>query len=130
GSGAANRAIRQNSGQYRGYRVSVQYAWIPNSQVASRGGLTGTDRSRASVPANARIDALQGFEFTFINSDHHLLGLGLNSDGRGTALFQDGNTDDPMQWSASYLTLKYGGARAASVMAAACGTQPAWFSRA
>ena len=106
GSGAANRAIRQNSGQYRGYRVSVQYAWIPDSQVASRGGLTGTDRSRASVPANARIDALQGFEFTFTNSDHHLLGLGLNSDGRGTALFQDGNTDDPMQWSASYLTLK------------------------
>src|SRR5690606_34130739 len=73
GTGAANRAIRQTSGQYRGYRVSVQYAWIPNSQVASRGGLSGTDRSRATLSANARIDALQGFEFTFTNSDHHLL---------------------------------------------------------
>ncbi|WP_202844977.1 hypothetical protein [Luteimonas saliphila] len=106
GTRASSRAIRQNSGQYRGYRVTVQYAWIPNSQVASRGGLAGTDRSRSNLPAGARIDALQGFEFTFTNSDHHLLGLGLNGDGRGTALFQDNNTDDPMQWYATYLTLK------------------------
>ncbi|TYT26516.1 hypothetical protein FZO89_09735 [Luteimonas viscosa] len=106
GTRATSRAIRQNSGQYRGYRVTVQYAWIPNSQVASRGGLAGTDRSRQPLPGGARIDALQGFEFTFTNSDHHLLGLGLNGDGRGSALFQDNNTDDPMQWYASYLTLR------------------------
>ena len=105
GTGATARAIGQRSGQYRGYRVTVQYAWIPNDQVASRGALAGTDRTR-TAPANARIDALQGFEFTFTNSDHHLLGLGLNGDGRGGALFQDNNTDDPMQWYASYLTLR------------------------
>lgn len=106
GTRATSRAIGQRAGQYRAYRVTVQYAWIPNRQVASRGGLAGTDRSRQTLPAGTRIDALQGFEFTFGNSDHHLLGLGLNSDGRGTALFQDNNTDDPMQWYATYLTLK------------------------
>jgi hypothetical protein len=104
GTRASTRAIAQRAGQYRGYRVTVQYAWIPNRMVQSSGALSGTDRSRppTQVP---RIDALQGFEFTFTNSDHHLLGLGLNGDSRGTALFQDNNTDDPMQWFATYLTL-------------------------
>jgi hypothetical protein len=105
GTRATNRAIAQRAGRYRGYRVTLQYAWIPNRMVEASGGLSGTDRSRA--PARGpRIDALQGFEFTFTNSDHHLLGLGLNGDGRGTALFQDNNTDDPMQWFATFLTLR------------------------
>jgi hypothetical protein len=103
GTRASSRAIAQRAGKYRGYRVTVQYAWVPNRLVLSSGALSGTDRSRGAMPG-ARIDALQGFEFTFTNSDHHLLGLGLNGDGRGTALFQDNNTDDPMQWFATYLT--------------------------
>jgi hypothetical protein len=103
GTRATGRAIAQRAGKYRGYRVTVQYAWVPNRLVQSSGALSGTDRSRQGAPGT-RIDALQGFEFTFSNSDHHLLGLGLNGDGRGTALFQDNNTDDPMQWFATYLT--------------------------
>lgn len=106
GTRAGTRAISQRSGPYRGYRVTVQYAWIPNRQVVARGALSGTDATRHARATGARIDALQGFEFTFTNSDHHLLGLGLNGEGTGTVLFQDGNTDDPMQWNATYLTLR------------------------
>lgn len=101
---ATQHGIRKMSGKYRGYRVSVQYAWIPRSRVEREGALAGGDRRHREPPS--RIDALQGFEFTFNNGDHHLLGLGINSSGRGDIMFQDNNTDDPIQWSAAYLTLK------------------------
>ncbi|KAF1686849.1 hypothetical protein B1992_05500 [Pseudoxanthomonas broegbernensis] len=105
GTGAAVKGIGRMSGKYRGYRVTVQYAWIPNATVAQKGALAGTQARRGGAPSS-RIDALQGFEFTFNNSDHHLLGLGVNGRGNGEAFFQDNNTDDPMQWSATYLTLR------------------------
>lgn len=91
---------------YRAYDVKVQYAWIPTALVRSQGALSGTDRQRDARSRDA-IDALQGFEFSFTNSDHHLLGVGLNGDREnGQAFFQDNNLDDPMQWSATFLTLK------------------------
>ncbi|GAB3511239.1 hypothetical protein MNQ95_06705 [Pseudoxanthomonas daejeonensis] len=107
GTGAATKGIAKMSGKYRGYRVTVQYAWIPNALVAQKGALAGTQARRGATPSS-RIDALQGFEFTFNNSDHHLLGLGMNSRGNGDVFFQDNNTDDPLQWSATYLTLRGG----------------------
>lgn len=93
-------------GGYRAYDVKVLYAWIPTALVQRQGALSGTDRMRDARSRDA-IDALQGFEFTFNNSDHHLLGLGLNGDDEnGQAFFQDNNLDDPMQWSATFITLK------------------------
>lgn len=100
----AVRAIR-SAGKYRPYRVTVQYAWIPNAMVEQESAMSGTDRQRRQRPPS-RIDALQGFEVMFTNSDHHLLGLGVNPSGNGGVLFQDNNNDDPMQWSAAYVTLK------------------------
>src|SRR5690606_37725619 len=65
---AGTRGIAQMAGRYRGYRVTVQYAWIPDAMVAAKGALAGTRGQRSRPPAD-RIDALQGFEFTFNNSD-------------------------------------------------------------
>lgn len=105
GTGVAAKGIAQMAGRYRGYRVTVQYAWIPDTMVAQAGALAGTQARRGGRPSS-RIDALQGFEFTFNNSDHHLLGLGVNGNGGGDVFFQDNNTDDPLQWSATYVTLR------------------------
>lgn len=101
------RAVHRirSAGQYRPYRVTVQYAWIPNAMVERESAMSGTDRQRRERPPS-RIDALQGFEFMFTNSDHHLLGLGVNPTGNGGVLFQDNNNDDPMQWTMAYVTLK------------------------
>lgn len=108
---AANvpRAVRalRSGGPYRPYRVTVQYAWIPNALIDREAAMSGTDRQRRQRPPSS-IDALQGFELMFTNSDHHLLGLGVNPSGTGGVLFQDNNTDDPMQWTVAYLTLKPG----------------------
>jgi hypothetical protein len=97
-------AIR-SAGKYRPYRVTVQYAWIPNAIVERESAMSGTDRQRRQRPPSS-IDALQGFEVMFTNSDHHLLGLGVNPSGHGGVLFQDNNNDDPMQWTLAYVTLK------------------------
>jgi hypothetical protein len=102
----AVRAIR-SAGKYRPYRVTVQYAWIPNAMVEQASAMSGTDRQRRQRPPS-RIDALQGFEFLFGNSDHHLLGLGVNPSGNGSVLFQDNNQDDPLQWTMAYVTLNRG----------------------
>ena len=101
------RAVRgiRSAGKYRPYRVTVQYAWIPNAIVERESAMSGTDRQRRQRPPS-RIDALQGFEVMFTNSDHHLLGLGVNPSGNGGVLFQDNNNDDPMQWTMAYVTLK------------------------
>jgi hypothetical protein len=95
----------RSAGKYRPYRVTVQYAWIPNAIVERESAMSGTDRQRRQRPPS-RIDALQGFEVMFTNSDHHLLGLGVNPSGNGGVLFQDNNNDDPMQWTMAYVTLK------------------------
>lgn len=101
------RAVRgiRSAGKYRPYRVTVQYAWIPDAIVEQESAMSGSDRQRRQRPPS-RIDALQGFEVMFTNSDHHLLGLGVNPSGNGGVLFQDNNNDDPMQWTMAYVTLK------------------------
>lgn len=102
---AVNSPVNGRYDVYRSYKVAVQYAWVPNSRIQAQGALSGTRGSRAAPPRE-RIDALQGFEFTFTNSDHHLLELALNPDGSGSASFRDNNLDDPMQWSATYVSLR------------------------
>mgnify|MGYP001606669905 CR=1 FL=1 len=81
GSTIGGRVVQQHYAGQRGYQVRVRYAWIPRTAVQSFGALAGTDRDTA-MPANwqgsPRVDLLQGFEFTFMNSDHHLLALAVN----------------------------------------------------
>ncbi len=81
GSTIGGRAVQQHYEGRRGYQVRVRYAWVPRNAVQSFGALAGTDRD-TSMPANwqgsPRVDLLQGFEFTFMNSDHHLLGIAVN----------------------------------------------------
>lgn len=101
---ASSHSIRRMAGRYRGYRVMVQYAWVPNARIQREGAMAGGSRRPVTPPS--RIDALQGFDFTFNNSDHHLLSFAVNGDGNGGFRFQDNNTDDPIQWSVTYLTLR------------------------
>ena len=107
----AARNIPDMVGKHRGYQVTVQYAWIPSSLVHAPGVLAGAggdlDRPRPNPP----VHVLQGFEFTFDNSDHHLLCLGVNGLNahatRGSGYcFQDNNRDDPVQWTVAYVSLK------------------------
>lgn len=81
GGAIGGKVIRQQYGNQRGYQVRVRYAWIPRVAVKSSGALAGTERDMA-MPSDwqraPRVDLLQGFEFTFMNSDHHLLGIAVN----------------------------------------------------
>jgi hypothetical protein len=107
-SQVAARNISQMVGTQRGYRVRVQYAWIPATLVQQEGALAGGGGDLGKARAATRVDVLQGFEFTFDNSDHHLLTLAVNGDGDagGNFWFQDNNRDDPLHWTVNYLTLK------------------------
>lgn len=91
----------------RRYNVTVHYAWIPNSAVLSQGSITGTERGReaASVPTTG-LPVIRGFNFSFGNSDHHLLAVGINLASGGSAQFQDNNLDDPMRWQVDYAVLR------------------------
>ncbi|GAM98060.1 hypothetical protein U91I_01690 [alpha proteobacterium U9-1i] len=90
----------------RRYTVVVQYAWVPNTAIAARGTITGSERGRDTARVPAGLAAIQGFSFNFGNSDHHLLtaAIDLNDDG-GSAKFQDNNLDDPMRYEVRYVTL-------------------------
>jgi hypothetical protein len=91
----------------RRYNVTIHYAWIPNSAVLSQGSITGSERGRdaAAVPATG-LPVIRGFNFTFNNSDHHLLGVGINLADGGSVTFQDNNLDDPMRWQVDYAVLR------------------------
>lgn len=101
------RNIPSMVGKYRGYQVTVQYAWIPSGLVLQEGAVAGGGGDLDSPRIGSSIDALQGFEFTFNNSDHHLLSLAVNGEHRGRRIFsfQDNNRDDPLQWTVTYVTL-------------------------
>lgn len=89
----------------RRYNVVVQYAWVPNTAIASRGIITGSERGRDAASVPAGLAAIQGFSFNFGNSDHHLLTAAIDLSGGGSARFQDNNLDDPMRWEVKYLSL-------------------------
>lgn len=76
-----NKAIENIYEGKRGYQVRVRYAWIPRAAVQTFGALAGSDRDMlepSQWQRASRVDLLQGFEFTFMNSDHHLLGIAVN----------------------------------------------------
>ncbi len=113
-SGAMHRL---QDGALRPYAVSVYYAWIPNELVEGTDSFTGTSRMPSSgrqFPGNG---VIQGFEFYFGNSDHHLLDFGVlgklmnppppamqTPSGEAVA-FQDNNRDDPLTWAVRMVRL-------------------------
>ena len=58
--------------------------------------------------------ALQGFTFSFSNSDHHLEQVAVDLASASDApvarvhpvYFKDNNWDDPMQWAVEFVTLR------------------------
>ncbi len=104
-AGAAT-APAASPGNLRPYEVTIQYAWIPGSVVAAVGSASGTGHRNTDgwIPEGSVM--LQGFEFAFGNSDHHLHGIGVTlGDRLRHVMFRDQGTDDPMQWAVSYAVL-------------------------
>jgi len=115
---AAQRVNRgEANGRYRPYAVTVHYAWVPDTAVAGTDVYTGTGRAPASGKAFPPNGVLQGFEFFFTNSDHHLLDIGVIGPmmkmppslplATGEVItFQDDNRDDGIRWAAAFANLK------------------------
>jgi hypothetical protein len=102
---------------FRPYGVRIQYAFIPTSVVEGDDYFTGSTRVPASGKVFPSRGALQGFEFVFDNSDHHLLDFGIMPPLAGSVVrskapsnefvaFQDKNRDDPMRWAVRFVKLK------------------------
>ncbi|NOZ11916.1 MAG: hypothetical protein GXP09_12875 [Gammaproteobacteria bacterium] len=111
--GGAASAPAASPGGPRPYKVTVQYAWIPNSIVWLNNG--ATSGTRAYNQDNWHPEgpvALQGFRFAFGNSDHYLGAFGVTLGAKYyNVQFRDGDYDDPMQWSAQYVVLRKGNRR-------------------
>lgn len=100
-----------NVGGFRRFEAKVQISWVPESMILDRGSLSGSSKKADSGKrpgANSKT-ALQGFLFTFTNSDHHLLqNLVFITSGRtdNVVSYQDGDGNDPMQWYLDWVSVK------------------------
>ena len=116
--GEALRMIGSRNGRYRQYAVTVQYAWIPKSGVASEDLYSGTSRQAASGKKPNAMSVIQGFEFYFGNSDHNIMDVGvmppllrtpssgvLRTPDEDIVEYQDLNRDDPITWTMQLATL-------------------------
>ncbi len=104
------------------YAIQLQYALIPSDLVAGAEYFTGNSRAPSSGKQFPTRGVLQGFEFYFGNSDHHVLDFGIMPPlpngvvrSRGNKMptatdefiaFQDKNRDDPIKWAVRFITLK------------------------
>lgn len=90
----------------RRYSVTVQYMWVPNNLVASVGAITGNQNGReaAAIPPGRAV--IRGFSFEFLNTDHHLLQVRVDTANGGAVTYQDNNTDDPVRWRVDYAALR------------------------
>lgn len=115
-----NGAKNDSKNTARPYAATIQYAYIPNSQITSNGSVSGSDPNRihmtGQIPRKGPM-AYRGFVLRFNNSDHHLLGMGIHINGlksfpgqRGgdedAVTWRDNNADDPMQYIIEYSVLK------------------------
>jgi hypothetical protein len=105
----------EKAGKYRPYAVTVQYAWIPDWIVSGRTEVvTGVGGEPSSGKTITGDTVLQGFEFYFTNSDHHLGALGIrppafnraSGDSNPTVIYRDQNRDDPKRWAIAYAKIK------------------------
>ncbi len=123
----AARGLNAARGNYRPYAFTIHYAWVPEELVGTPVALSGGAERGAPVATPSRFKlftgavpgetakvptdiGIQGFEFYFGNSDHHLLAVGVNSTSARRAqeivTYQDGNRDDPLQWALQYVPFK------------------------
>jgi hypothetical protein len=102
--------------------VTVQYVWVPDSQIAGGGIVTNQtprtsnrvwvrnrDQAVGQMPTSER-HLIESFDFQFTNGTHNMLGLGVHLNGTEGATteavtWQDNNRDDPIAWSVSYLQM-------------------------
>jgi hypothetical protein len=103
---ALSRTASFDERRYRAYSVSVSYAWIPNTAVVASSRFTGTSRTPSSGRVLPTHGAIQGFEYYFGNSDHHLLSLGVRPGRTEAIAFQDNDRDDPITWALQMAELK------------------------
>ncbi|MEK8034171.1 hypothetical protein AACH06_25375 [Ideonella sp. DXS29W] len=104
-----------DGGKYRPYGVTVCYAWVSPKLFEGNDQITGTSPTPSSGKRITGPIALTGFEFFFLNSDHHLKEIGVFDLGlqaaRGNAdhvIFKDNNLDDPIRWAVAYRSFKPG----------------------
>lgn len=111
GLGAAAISAR---GGTRGFLAGVQIAWIPNSAIRASGSVSGGQygRDSAAIPDGPAV--MTGFQFEYLNSDHHLWALHAMTRNGGDGVMRDflhGNNalappDDPLAWWISYAALR------------------------
>lgn len=128
-----NSQLKSNAGGnirgFRRYAIQVQYAWVPNALIRGSGMVSSANRTIDSGRRPSGKFGLTSFRFAYGNSDHYLLGLGVelaNAGPNGYAdyraatghdifaplprnevvVFQDSNRDDPISWDAAYVEVK------------------------
>jgi len=106
-AGAASAPAAAPSRDFRPYSVKIQYAWVPNDAIILESSASGTvPRAEPIRPPDGAI-VLQGFEFAFGNSDHHLATVAVELERDDPRVrFKDQGWDDPMDWSVSYAVLR------------------------
>ena len=109
----AAKRLSEAGGKYRPFGVTVHYAWVDRGLFEGQDVLTGTSPRPSSGKQFGGPIVLTGFEFFFLNSDHHLKHIGVFDpalqSARGNAdhvAYQDNNRDDPMRWAVGYRKLR------------------------
>lgn len=112
GGGVIGRVDADING-HRRYDVTVQIAWVPNSMILEQENVSGTQSAIATgrTPQPNEKSVIQGFLFTFDNSDHHLMRFmtslnPANISAPRHVAFQDGDVDDPKRWFIKYINLR------------------------
>ena len=104
--------IRNMAGQapYQ-IKARVQYTFVPNDMLGASAVLSGNGRTltNGALPALNKAVLLRGFDFNFLNEDHHILQVGIKipaNRSEQAIFFQDNNQDDPINWRASFISLR------------------------
>lgn len=112
--------VRFMSGAPRGdrpYRVTIQYAFIPNNRVRSNGSISSSGGPiQGQIPRYAAT-AIRRFSFRFSDVEHNLLGVGVHisgllrfygqreSESEAPITWQENQFAGPMQWIVDYTLL-------------------------
>lgn len=113
GINAFDAGIKMNQQEvYNGMRqffVSLQVAWVPKEMVASYNSLSGTNDKilNGKMPLATNKSVISGFSFHFLDSQHHLMDIGIdpNFNGIFSFAFQDSDQVDPIHWSVDFVNI-------------------------
>ncbi len=92
------------------FNYAVAYALVPEEAVITSGTIVGTSNGGSDIESlNANQPILQGFEFDFTNSNHHLDQIGVRLDpgspGGAIVWYNDKNDDDDFTWQIWYVDM-------------------------